>query len=287
MVNTEWREVDNYQGYGGKWLVLGMSELAFRIEDDGRISNLFLAAAAPQGGLPRGVSNYPALAKGDPGPSPSLVLGSFEELAYNDPTPGRLTIEQLVAATSVSGPVYEINGALHGGQPGAPGAAIVKPSDYGTAQYGQHLSVAAGEATFELTHPKVLGVHLPGLISNVLAAAEEATMATFEVAAGTYKNAWRPSLRGNAITIHSGAGQVDLIARLNSDTGGDIIARGCGVPSVTVGQPNLITRVESGTGIVPAGAAATIYVRTKRMGGSISYAASNTTAAFEMLAVAV
>lgn len=288
MVNTEWRVVENYNNYGGTWFVLPMAELAFRIEDDGRFSNLFLAAAAPQGGLPRGVSNIPALAKGDRGFAPTLVLGDFEELAYNDPTEGRLTIDLVSEGTDVSGPVYQLNGALHGGQPGEDGAAIITPSDYGeTPQYGQALTVAPGESTFELTWPKVAGFHLPSSISGVVAATGESTMAVFSVEAGTYNFDWRPVVRGNAITTSTGNIQVDLIARLNGESDGDIIARGFGMATTSTWQPNLVTKIESGTGIVSAGEAAEVYVRTKRISGSVAYAASANTAAFEMLAVAV
>lgn len=286
MVNTEWRQVDNYNGYGGKWFVIGMSELAFRIEDDGRISNFFLAAASPQGGLPAGLSNYPALAKGDIGHSPSLVLSSFEELAHNDPTPARMTLELLAEATATSGPVYTLDAALHGGTPGAPGAAIITPSDYGTPQYRQQLTVAPGEETFELTHPRVTGIHLPASISAAAGTTGEYTMTTFDVPAGTYNFDWMPIVRGNAITISTGANRVDLIARLNGETTGDIIARGIAMTATTY-QPNLVAGVEAGTGIVSAGDAATVYVRTKWMSGASGYAASNTTARFEMLAVQV
>lgn len=286
MVNTEWREVDNYNGYGGKWFVLGLSELAFRIEDDGTVSNFFLAAASPQGGLPRGLSNYPALAKGDRGFSPSLALGSFEELAHNDPTPGRLTVDLVAEATEVSGPLYMVNGALHGGIPGAAGAAIVTPSDYGDPAYGQQLSVAAGESTFELTHPKVTGVHRPGGIAGALGTTGEYTMTTFDVAAGTYNFDWTPVVRGNAIIISPGAARVDLIARLNGEASGDIVARGIGIGTATC-QPNLVSGVETGTGVVAAGDPATVFVRTKWMSGAAGYAASAATARFEMLAVQV
>lgn len=286
MVNTEWRVVENYNGYG-KCFVLGMAELAFRIEDDGQTSGLFLAAASPQGGLPIGVSNYPALAKGDRGFPPSLVLGDFEELAHNNPAAGRLSVDLLAEATEVSGPLYSVSGALHGGTPGAPGAAIVTPSDYGTPQYGQSLSVAAGESTFELAYPKVAGIHRPGAISSAVGTTGEFTVTTFDVAAGTYNHDWTPLVQGNGIIQSTYAARIDLIARLASETSGDIVARGIAMTS-TMTQPNLASGVETGTGIVAAGEAATVYVRTKYMGGSpLGYTASAATMRLHMLAVPV
>ena len=285
--STEWRRVDGYNGYPGTWFVVGMSELAFRIEDDGTITSFFLAAASPQGGLSRGLTNMPALLRGPDGRSPSLVLGDFLELAHNDTTPGRLSIDLLAEATEVSGPVYAVSGALHGGIPGAPGAALVTPSDYGTPQYGQQLSVAAGESTFELTYPKVAGIHRPGAISTAVGTTGEFTMTTFDVPAGTYNNDWTPVVQGNAIIQSTAAARVDLIARLNSETGPDIVARGIAM-TATATQPNLASGVETGTGIVAAGEAATVYVRTKYMGGSpLGYSAAAATARFHMLAVPV
>lgn len=285
--NTEWRLVDNYNGYGGKWFVLGMSELAFRVEDDGTISNLFLACASPQGGLPRGVSNYPALLRGPEGRAPTFVMGTFTNLAHDDPTEPFLDINQTAEATDISAAVYQINAALKQGAPGEDGAALITPEDYGTPAFGQVLSVAAGEETFELTYPQVGGIHLPTSISSAPdGSTAEYTMCVFDVPAGTYNFDWFPSVSGNAITIASSTDcQVDLIVRKDNETGGNIIGRGIGFSGVVKHQPNIIAGVESGTGVVTAGAAATIYVRTKRMSGGATYGAANTSARFQMIAV--
>lgn len=287
MVNTEWRQVDNYNGYGGKWLVVPLAELAFRIEDDGQYSGLFLACASPQGGLPRGVTNLPALLKGDAGPAPSLELGSFIELAHDDVTPARFDINRTVDATAVSGPVYTLDVALHGGIPGNPGAAIITPSDYGTPEYGQQLEVAPGGATFQLAHPRVLGFH-PATIQTAAGTTAEAAHAVIDIAAGTYHQDWYPVVTGHSIIIGTGDIQCDLIARLDDATGGDIIGRGHGrLTGTTTQQPNLSFGVESGTGIVAADEAATIFIRGKRISGAVGYAAAESTARFSMMAVAV
>lgn len=287
MVNTEWRIEENYNNYGGTWFVLPLAELAFRIEDDGRLSGYHLAAAAPQGGLARGVSNIPVLAKGDPGPAPSIELTSFTELAHDDPTPASATLTPLVAATAVSGPVYGLDLALHGGEKGDDGAAIITPEDYGTPEVGQQLVVAAGETTFELAHPRVLGFH-PATIQTAAGTTGEAAHAVIDVAAGTYHQDWYPVVTGSSIIIGVGDIQCDLIARLDDATSGDIIARGFGRMSGTATQqPNLNYGVESGTGIVTAESAATIFVRTKRISGAVAYGAAESTARFNMMAVAV
>lgn len=287
--NTEWRMVDNYNGYGGTWCVLGMSEIAFRVEDDGTISNLFLAAAAPQGGLPRGVSNYPALLRGPRGYAPSFVKGSNIEIAHDDPTETGFDINLIAEETEVSGPVWELNLIQRAGAPGADGEAILDPTDYGTPAFGQNLTVAAGATTFELTYPKVGGLHLPTSISSAPdGSTAEVTMAVVDIAAGVYNFDWTPSLRGNAVCIGSSSDvQVDLIVRRDDETGGNIIGRGCGVAGQKYQQPNLISKVEAGTNVVNAGEACTLYFRTKKMSGSATYGAANTTAAFEMQVVPV
>ena len=287
--STDWRMVPNYNGYGGNWFVLGMAELGFRVEDDGTVSNLFLAAASPQGGLPRGVSNYPALLRGPSGRAPTLVMGTFTPLANSDPTEPFFDISLIAEETEVSAAVYQVNAALRAGQDGAPGAALITPDDYGSPAFGQALTVAAGEETFELTYPKVGGLHLPTSISSAPdGSTAEVTMAVFDVSAGVYNRDWTPAVSGNAITIASSTdAQIDLIVRKDDVTGGNIIARGVGLPGQTHWQPNIVSGVESGTNVVAAGAAATIYVRTKRMSGSATYGAAASTARFQMLAVPV
>lgn len=282
--STEWRLVPNYNGYGGNWFVVGLSELAFRIEDDGRLSSLFLAAASPQGGLPRGVSNIPALLRGPNGFEPSLVNGTFTALAYDDPTEPFLRIDKIADSTDISAAVYEVNAALKAGAPGEDGAAVLDPTDYGTPAYGQALTIASGETTFELTYPKVSKLHLPTSISSAPdGSTAEVTMCVFDVAAGVYNFDWTPAVRGNAVTIASSTDcQVDLVVRKDDETGGNIIGRGVGLPGVTKWQPNIVSGVESGTNVVTAGSAATIYVRTKRMSGSATYGAAASTARFEM-----
>lgn len=293
--NTEWRVVENYNNTGRRYFVVPMMEMAFEITDDGIGTGFFLAAAAPQGGLPTGLGRYPALAKGEPGFAPSLVPMGITELDSDDPTPASFDIQPIADATEVSGPVYGVTLALHKGKDGADGAALITPSDYGTPVFGQALTVAAGEASFELTYPKVGGQHLPASISSAPAGSTaEFTMAQIDVTAGTYNFDWTPSLRGNAITVGAGGTggtgtdlQVDLIVRLNDETGGNIIGRGRGVSGVKTYQPNIISKVETGTNVIAAGDAATLYFRTKKITGSATYSAASTDAAFEMIAVPV
>ena len=102
---TEYRD-------GERWLICNLAELGFRIEDDGQQSGMYLAVAAPLGGA---ASMGNILAKGDRGFAPSIQIGSFEELDADDPAEGFLSLDLLVEATDISGPVYALNGALHRG----------------------------------------------------------------------------------------------------------------------------------------------------------------------------
>lgn len=291
--STEWRVVENYNGYGGTWHVIGLSELGFRVEDDGTISNLFLAAASPQGGSSRAVSNYPAFQRGPRGFAPTFVMGTFIPLADGDATEPFMDIRPIAEETEISGPVYEVSGALRMGPKGDDGAAILTPGDYGDPQFGQVLSVAPGETDLELSWPKVTGLHLPTTISSAPGGSSaEWTMATIDVPAGTYNRPWRPSLRGYATTVGAGGTgntgtdiRVDVIVRLNDETGGNIIGRGRGLAGQKSWQPNLVTKVETGSNVIAAGDAATLYVRTKKMSGSATYSADQADAAFEMVAI--
>ena len=283
MPKTEWRtEIRNG---GEEWFIVSLAELGFRIDDDGRASGAFLAAAAPFGGI---VGGWPALAKGDPGFAPTIELNSFVALDPDSPEPDRFEINPIAPATDISGPVYGVDVALHKGAKGDDGDANLDPNDYGTPLTGRTLAVKAGGAEFELVTPKVGGLHLPASISSAPGGTTaEYTMAVISIPGGTYDFAWRPAVRGNAIITGSSSDvKVDLIVRLNDENGGDIVGRGYGITAAQ-SQPNLISKVESGTGIIAAGDPATLYFRTKKMAGSGTYGASNATAAFEMLAVPV
>lgn len=283
MASTEWRtEIRNG---GEEWFIVSLAELGFRIDDDGRASGAFLAAAAPFGGI---VGGWPALAKGDSGFAPTVELSSFVELDADSPEPARFSITPIVEATDISGPVYGVDVALHRGQDGTPGTAVLDPTDYGTPVAGRLLAVNSAADGFELAVPKVGGLHFPASITSAPdGSTAEFTMAVISIPAGTYNFAWRPALRGNAIVTGSSADvKVDLVVRLDDETGGDIIGRGRGLVALQ-SQPNIISKPESGTGVVAAGAAATLYFRTKKMAGSGTYGASNADAAFEMQVVAV
>jgi hypothetical protein len=291
--STEWRTVENYNGYGGTWRVLGMSEIAFRVEDDGTYSSLFLAAASPQGGVSSAVSNYPAFQRGPRGFATTFVKGSYIELAYDDPTPTGFDIQPFAEETEISGPVAAINLIQRAGPPGNDGAAVLSPGDYGDPEFGQVLSVAPGATDLELTWPKRTAQYLSTSISSAPnGSTGEFTMQQFDVAAGVINFDWRPSFRGSAVTNGAGgtggAGtdlRVDLIVVRDVEVGGDIVARGRGLAGQKTYQPNIISKVESGTNLVTAGSAVTFYVRTKKISGSATYGAAGSDAAFEMLVI--
>ena len=280
MPTTQWR-TETRNG-GELWFIIGLAELGFRIDDDGRASGAFLAAAAPFGGI---VGGWPALAKGDPGFPPTLELNSFVELDADDPTPASAALNLLVPATEISGPVFGLDLVLHRGATGEAGTVELDPSDYGTAALGKVMAVAAGLETFELVYPKYGGLHFPASISSAPGGSTaEYTMGVISIAAGVYNNDWRPDPRGNAVIVGSNSDvRVDLIVRLNDETGGAIVGRGCGQVAAKW-QPNIIAYPETGTGIVPAGDAATLYFRTKKISGSGTYGASNSDARFSMIA---
>ena len=80
---TEYRD-------GVRWLFCNLAELGFRLDDDGQASGMFLAIAAPLGGV---ASLGTLLAKGDRGFSPSIEMGSFIELDADDPTEAFISLD--------------------------------------------------------------------------------------------------------------------------------------------------------------------------------------------------
>ena len=281
-MRTQWRtEVRNG---GEKWFIVDMAQLAFRIDDDGRATGAYLAVAEPYGGI---IGGWPALAQGDQGFAPTLVMNSFLELAAEDETPASANIVEVVPGVEgVSGPVFGLDLVLHRGATGDVGTIELNPADYGTAATGKVLAVNSAATGFELAWPKVSGMHFPASITSAPSGSTaEFTMATINITAGTYNRDMMIDPRGSAVVVGSTSDvRVDLIVRLNDETGGEIVGRGCGQVAAKW-QPNIQAGVESGTGIIPAGDAAVLYFRTEKISGAATYLAAASDARFSALLI--
>lgn len=230
----------------------------------------------PQGGMGVGI---PPIADGAPGAAAELQEGpiSFTELAYDDPTPGSLTV------TEVSPGLYALSGALHKGAPGDDGTStVVLDGIGGSAAASKIIKVNAGVTGFDFAFEKVGDRYIPVSVNNTTAGTSNSTLAVVSISARNVD--YRVRARGYQIVRQSGGSdvRVDLVARLNGETGGNVVSRCQGI-----GGTERLTLVDappagSVTGFdkVIAGNAATIHFRTEQQSGANTYTTSNSEALF-------
>lgn len=276
---TEYRD-------GVRWLFCNLAELGFRLDDDGQASGMYLAVAAPLGGV---ASLGNILAKGDQGFSPSLMLSSFTELDADDPTPASAALNILAEQTDVSGPVYGLDLTLHRGAQGEAGTVTVVPSDYGTPQLGWIPAVAAGLAAFELVPQKVTQMYWPASVTDVPTGTTAGfTMTTIPIAAAPFDRYVIPTGEVQVVASSGTNLRCDLVAHLDDETGTKIVGRSFGVAGASdklslIGYPPAGT-LASATKIL-AGNSANVYFRTEKQSGSSSYSSVAGTGLFGCMTV--
>lgn len=232
----------------------------------------------PQGGMLIGV---PAIEKGDPGVPATLdTVVNFTPLDYDDPTAASMSVTEITPPTESTPGLYQINAALHEGAPGDPGAALITPSDYGSPAYKKLLSVDSGGTDFELVYPKIGDSHTPASLNNTASGNPNSTLGVISIAANTYPFDWRPRVYAHTVVVGEASDvRVDLVARLNGESGGNVVGRCPGIAQterliLSPGKP-------AGSGDswdrVAANAAATIHLRCERQSGSVTYTTSATT----------
>lgn len=283
MAEILWRtEYEN----GVPWLYCDLAKIGFRLDDDGQASGMFLAVASPLGGK---ASLGNILAKGDQGFAPSIELSSFTELDANDPTPASVSLNLLVEATEVSGPVYGMDVVLHRGIQGEAGTATWDPEDLSEdPQLGYVPAVAAGLESFELVPQKVSKQYWPATVTAVPGGTTaEFTMTVVPLGTEPYD---RYAYPGGTVQVAAASGtnlRVDLIARLNADDGPEV-GRDYGVAGAKdklhlVGFPDAGATASATK--IPANQSADIYFVTKKMAGSAAYSSVAGTARFGVLTV--
>lgn len=264
MPTTTW----NTTTIGGKeYLVIDTAQFRVPLDWDAS-SNMFIAVASPTGGL----GSFPALVKGDTGDPPTLDSIDFTALEADDPTPDSATWDE------ISPGVYKLVLILHKGPQGIPGDTILTPSDFGTPVYGKILAVNATLDDMELVSPKVGDRYVPATIANTPAGNPNYTLASVAIPAQPFD--WRPDVAAQCLFNTTWVDvTVDLVARLNSPTSGNIVGRGFGFArsgyetlwQLVVLSPGPPAAATTDYDRVAAGAAATIYLRAERQAGTGSF----------------
>lgn len=234
-----------------------------------------------------GIADIPALVQGDPGQPATLdETISFTALAYDDPTVDSASFTLITPGTTSTPPVYRLNLALHKGSPGNDGtSSILSASDItGTATDGYIIAKKAGETKAEWVAAKVGGQYWPASISNTSGTdGQNRTLCSVNIAAQPFD--WRPRVYAQCVIGGTANTRVDLIARLNNATSGDIVGRAFGVVGATPPPAVLVSGVPAGSsstvGKVSAGSSATIYLRAEQQASTTdAYSTAGVTTSF-------
>lgn len=266
---------------GKEFLVIDVAKFRIPLEWDPS-SNMFIAVAAPDGGL----GNFPALVQGEPGDTPSIDNTiDFTSLEFDDPTP------EFASWSEIAENVYQLSLGLRKGEKGDDGDTVLDPNDYGTPVAGRLLRVKADLSGFELIAPKVGDRYVPAAVANAPTGNAAYTLAQIPVDAQPFD--WRPSVVGQAIFTGTGDDVgVDLVARLqttgtvNGETAGPIVGRGFGpigtnamqIATVFSGMPP--ANSSSTYDKVLAGNTATIWIRGERRTGANTFSTDDDTSFF-------
>jgi len=264
---------------GKNFLVIDVAKLRIPLDWDPS-SNVFIAVAAPTGG----VLNYPVLAQGDPGETPEIDnTVNYTPLAWDDPT------EDSASFTETSPNVYQLNLALHQGEPGTDGDTVLNPADFAGAAPGKVIVLNSDASAFVLQTQKIGDRFFPTSYNSTPSGNAAYTLC--QVGLGPFDFDWRPECHGSCRITGTGADvRVDLLARLGTtgistpETSGNIVGRGLGgsgvgpvpttlIPALPIGSVATYDRVLSGN-------TATIYFRAERQSGTETFTTSNTDTTF-------
>lgn len=258
---------------GKPFLVIDVAKFRIPLDWDPS-SNMFIAVAAPDGGL----GNFPALLKGDDGDTPDIdTTINFTPMDPDDPDP------EFASWTETAPNVYKLNLGLKRGPKGDDGDTVLDVDDYGTPVAGRLLRVKSTLDGFEYVAPYVpLGRYLPASFANAPSGNAAYTIATIPVDAQPHD--WWPEVEAQCVITGTGADfRGDLVARLstagviNGETAGPIVARGFGPIGTNATGISTIVSAAPPAGSnadydkVLGGNTAVIYIRVERQAGANTF----------------
>lgn len=265
---------------GERYLFEGIIEIAVHPETGASILML-----RPQGGMGVGI---PPIAQGAPGKHAAIdTTINVTELEAGDPTALSWSWTELIPPDDDTPGLYRLNAVTRKGAKGDDGESVWDPTDLTPSPVAGTIPVVNAEADgFELAAPKVPEVFYPGSISNTGSGNNNSTLCPISIPSRPYAR----RVRANGFTVVSGEGadvRVNLLARLNSESAGNIVGRCIGIAQTerltfSPGKP-----IESGTvadtyDVIAAGATATVYIRCEKTAGSTTYLTSASTSQFSV-----
>lgn len=262
-----------------EYLVIDVAKFRIPLDWDPS-SNMFIAVAAPDGGL----GSFPGLVQGDTGPAPSIDTAiNFTPLADGDPTPDS------ASWTEISADTYKLNLALHVGEKGDAASFNLADADdlAGTPTAGKIIVVNSAANGFDYASQKVGDEYWPAAINNTPSGNSAYTLCQVSIPAQPV--AWRPQVAGWCVISGTGADvQVDLVARLDDQSAGKILGRGRGRIGLNPEGDSTVLVSGPPAGVaadynkVAAGVAATIFLRAERQTGSQTFTTIGTATQFSV-----
>lgn len=249
-------------------------------------AQVLILIATPNGGI----ANLGPLVQGDPGQHAEIEEAvNFTPLEPDDPTPDSFAFTTITPPSASTPGVWRAVVALHKGAKGDPGDTVLDPADYSATTPGQVLAVNSGLTDFELVTPKAGDFYWPATINNTPSGNPSYTLGVCSIGSKPYDRRVIPF----GYTIITGTGPdvaVDLIARLNGETGGNIVGRCPGIAGATdrlIMAPGVPTAAADTYNKILASNSATVHFRVERQTGADTYTTSNSTTRFGVLAVAI
>lgn len=258
---------------GIEYLVVDAAQFRIPLDFDPS-SNMFIAVAAPTGGL----GNFPALVQGDPGPAPDLtttvVLTALEP---DDPTVDSATLVE------TSPDVYQLHLILHKGLKGDDGDTVLDLEDFdGDPLAGKILVVNSAVTGLEYKTEKVGDRYVPATILSTPSGNAAYTLCAVSIPAQDFD--WRPEVAGQCVITGTDYNvRVDLVARLDAGLGGtpeisgNIVGRGFGTPYWVLLPQNTVlssgppANASATYDKVAAGVNAVVYLRAERIAGVATF----------------
>ncbi|WP_066904494.1 hypothetical protein [Mycolicibacterium houstonense] len=236
----------------------------------------------PQGGMGVGI---PPVAQGDPGVHAEIDEAiNFTALEPGDSTPDSASWTTITPPTTSTPGVYKLNLALHKGAKGDDGETVWDPTDLDPSPVAGRVPVVNSTLDgFELEDQKVSEVCYPGSVANTPSGNVNYTLASIPVPSRPYARRVR-AFGHTVVTGEASDVRVDLIARLNGETGGNIIGRCPGITQTERLQlsPGKAAGLADAYDTIAAGASATVYIRCERQAGTSTYTTSATTSLFSV-----
>lgn len=265
------------------WLV----DMQFRIaKESDPNAQVPILIGKPDGGI----AAVGPLVKGDPGKHAEIdTTINNTVLEADDPTPDSMSFTVITPPTDSVAGVYRLNATQRKGAKGDPGDTVLDPADYDTPLAGQILVVNDAVDAFVLQNQKVATRHIPATLNNVPAGNANYTLGVVSITAATFDR--RPIVFAHTIITGTGSDiAVNLRARLNGETGGNIIAECRGLAGAK-DRLTIVSACAAGSDDtfdkVAAGATATIHLRTERATGADTYTTASGDTFFEVWMIPV